>query len=725
MKVLTGDMHPFSRSTLGTVAIGLLVVFLTMGISGIFASAATPLAPARTVGLETLNSPTAVGHSSATSAASGHADVSHPAAAAVNVLYNFTCAVSGAGFCFPQYWINDSFTLGAYPDANPGGAFAVPTGTVVPVLVNTSGLAVSADSFVNVTLSGKLTNTTSHAVLTTFPIAPWTAYTPNANTTFDVPVTNGTLNLTWAQWIAANFGKFTFTTVVSVNVTTAGVSVWTNNSVASPAFTLLSTTAVTSSNDVQYAPITADPLTGGFYEVAPFNASFNLTLANLPTTGAGITQQVNLSVEIGHYKGAPIYQATLPPITSPVDGTINYNVTVNAANLGCTMPGCYTTFNELPLQIYLLSWWNITVGNDANNMSFFGWVNNTAQAMPPASAPNALGGLEVLFGPGFGVSYSSTTPITGYSDIPLDVVVDVTSFNVPTATGLTAWVTVRNVLTGAVQGTWSLNSTFTPADVINTAAMLPMEVNATGLGCAPTCANIATSPFNISTTFSLGWSVLTLDKAAFHATSFITVPLAGKLGISASNTINGPTSTGVVGQGNVVFNATVTGQYVAAVLVTVFSLTGAPIFTGSLLNSTTGAAKTATWFAGSTGAYFVDLNVTTDYAYTLTVSQPLAVVLAGSPVYMNQTTYHNNTILPGLSGATAGTLLLIIGLIVGIIVAMLVARMMWGGRASTAPAQPWDSKSGPTAANTCSVCGKSFATPEELSAHSKSEHGAE
>jgi hypothetical protein len=99
-------------------------------------------------------------------------------------------------------------------------------------------------------------------------------------------------------------------------------------------------------------------------------------------------------------------------------------------------------------------------------------------------------------------------------------------------------------------------------------------------------------------------------------------------------------------------------------------------------------------------------------------------------------------VIPGLSGASAGTLLLLVGLIIGMIVAFVLGRAVWGGRSSTTPPQQWQGKEGEGAAagagagagaggggaaaagtNVCSVCGKSFATPEELSAHASSEHG--
>jgi len=56
---------------------------------------------------------------------------------------------------------------------------------------------------------------------------------------------------------------------------------------------------------------------------------------------------------------------------------------------------------------------------------------------------------------------------------------------------------------------------------------------------------------------------------------------------------------------------------------------------------------------------------------------------------------------------------------------MIVAFLLGRAVTSRAPAQPAQAWSGTTApaANTCSTCGRSFATPEELAAHAKSEHG--
>jgi hypothetical protein len=166
------------------------------------------------------------------------------------------------------------------------------------------------------------------------------------------------------------------------------------------------------------------------------------------------------------------------------------------------------------------------------------------------------------------------------------------------------------------------------------------------------------------------------------------------------------------------FSATYSAQYVGKVQLSVFNPTGGLAFQANLRwNGTT--PTVVTWHQTVSGVYPYILGVYTAYGTFNTSGSVFVPAL--TPIYYNNATYHNTTLIPGLSSGAAGTILLVVGLIVGMLVATVVGRLVWGGAKPSGPAQPWTQQS--AAGNVCSVCGKSFATPEELAAHSKSEHG--
>ena len=198
----------------------------------------------------------------------------------------------------------------------------------------------------------------------------------------------------------------------------------------------------------------------------------------------------------------------------------------------------------------------------------------------------------------------------------------------------------------------------------------------------------------------------------------ITTPLVASL-IS-------PTPGAAVSVGNVTISVAYLGSWIAgAQMSLVYTATGVTVFSKSFVELTPGIPVTATWYVGQVGTYNYSIDITTVYApNSHYYNGTLTVITKGGTVYQNLSKWSNTTLISGLSGAAAGTMLLVVGLIVGMIVALVLARAVMG-RPAQAPPQPWESKPGTAAAapNTCSVCGKSFATPEELAAHGKSEHG--
>jgi hypothetical protein len=241
----------------------------------------------------------------------------------------------------------------------------------------------------------------------------------------------------------------------------------------------------------------------------------------------------------------------------------------------------------------------------------------------------------------------------------------------------------------------------------------------------PTCHSI-TDPYYVSVT-----AVVDLSGAPFDATvSVVSSSLATPDGFLTFAFITVPVTltplsplSSAVPLGNLTLSATYTGQYVFIANVTVFSPSnhGLAIFYANMLKTAQGNPASAVWSPASPGAYPISYVLITIYGLTIYHNSTLTVqTVGGGLVYSNTTNWHNGTGVLGLSAAVGGTTLLLVGLIVGMIVAFLLGRAVTS-RAPAQPAQPW---SGTTpAANTCSTCGRSFATPEELAAHAKSEHG--
>jgi hypothetical protein len=202
-----------------------------------------------------------------------------------------------------------------------------------------------------------------------------------------------------------------------------------------------------------------------------------------------------------------------------------------------------------------------------------------------------------------------------------------------------------------------------------------------------------------------------LNNTATQVTNFIFAPLTAAI----------VAPTGAVGAGNVSVMALYTAQYVSSVTLVIWSPGKASVvFNSSLAWAGPTDPNIGTWFVPNAGVYPYALTVSTAYQ-NLTVAGNFTVLPgAGSPVYQNSSNWQNSSVFPGVSGAVAGTILLVVGLIIGMIVALAIGRSLMRP-ASAAPAQPWQPSA--AGANQCSVCGKSFATPDELKDHAKSEHG--
>ena len=279
----------------------------------------------------------------------------------------------------------------------------------------------------------------------------------------------------------------------------------------------------------------------------------------------------------------------------------------------------------------------------------------------------------------------------------------------------TLWVTVTDNTTGSYCATVSANKTLLTNATFYNLSFDPVSLGSASAHCPLITADkvILNATIrvinNASSSPSPPWVFYNATDSVTQVTSLVFNPLTAAL-IAPS---------GGVGAGNVSLVAVYTAQYLTSVRITIFSPGGASIlFNASLQWANALSPAVGTWFAGTAGYYPFHLTVTTAYgSYTdsgnLTVLTP-----GGGQVFKNTSTWQNSSVFPGVSGAVSGTILLVVGLILGMIVALAVGRSLMRP-AAAAPAQPWQG----AAANTCSVCGKSFATPEELKDHSKSEHG--
>jgi len=300
-----------------------------------------------------------------------------------------------------------------------------------------------------------------------------------------------------------------------------------------------------------------------------------------------------------------------------------------------------------------------------------------------------------------------------YQLIPFVLEVQITTNAPSVADNASVWLTVVDNTTGTFCAGISGNlTTETGGTFIN------ISLNPVSLGNAKTnCPLIESDPVILNATVLVVDNTTGTPSAATdwttQITSLIFAPLTASL----------VTPTGSVGAGNVSLMAIYAAQYLTSVRILVYSAPGSStvVFNASLqwVNSIT--PTVGTWYAGTAGTYPYTLTVVTSYQ-TLSHSGNITVLSAGGgTVYSNSSTWKNSSIFPGVSGAVSGTILLVVGLILGMIVALAVGRSLMRP-AAAAPAQAWQGT--PAAgANTCSVCGKSFATPEELKDHAKSEHG--
>jgi hypothetical protein len=497
------------------------------------------------------------------------------------------------------------------------------------------------------------------------PAAPSSAHAV-AHPATPVPLAGATnVTVAWKSTFAANTSIPTGTVQFAVNATTGTI------------------TNLTTKIWVQVLDTTKGRLVTNF--------SLNNTVNATGPNGTG------LKVKSGTVAGVTYNAAT-------------WNTSLTQTTLGCSTTNCHD-------KLTLHDAFNLTVQVIENGTSVGGTVthNNTT------ASTNLVGAIT-----SYSVSFNPSGPtVPLYSHVPLEVNYTLTVSNATISpANVTMTASVANGLTGYVQSKFSI-------PVVTGVSSYSFWLSDKNLSCPPydpTCSSIsgayvisvlivvngASSPI-YGTVVTASNVVNTTDRLNF--VSFITVPLTA--------TLLAPLAS-VVSTGNVTFSVAYTGQFVLSANVTVYSATqtSLAIFSANMLKTPSGNPVSAVWEPLTPGTYPFTVLVTTLYGASVTQHYNLTVRAAGGTVYVNSTNWQNttNSGLLGLSGAAGGTLLLLVGLIVGLIVALLLGRAMYA-RPPAAPAQPWTETPKAAAANTCSVCGKSFATPDELQAHAKSEHG--
>jgi len=298
--------------------------------------------------------------------------------------------------------------------------------------------------------------------------------------------------------------------------------------------------------------------------------------------------------------------------------------------------------------------------------------------------------------------------------------------------GVTAY-TISSSNAGAIIQVTDITSHTTQAShnvtIVSGQATYNTALNSTWLGCSfsdPTCTNSLADTYTFSILTSLngadyGGTYASNTTASGTFTAFITyAPVWALVAPTAAS----------VPAGNITVSVAYRAQYVTAVDLSIFSGTTL-VFSGSFLQSSPGISVAKVWFEGTPGTYAISIEGIMVYgnAYqNSSISVTAAPASGGGTVYQNTTDWVNTTGGTsatgyfGLNAPVSGTLFLLVGLIVGILAALVAARMMMS-EPPAKPAQPWSDQKGDTTANTCSVCGKTFGSADELSAHAKSEHG--
>ncbi len=331
----------------------------------------------------------------------------------------------------------------------------------------------------------------------------------------------------------------------------------------------------------------------------------------------------------------------------------------------------------------------------------------------PGYGVNISSGMLVVSGPSsqsvaYGYASVVTTTVLGnYTMLPFfdNVTISVVGVGISQA-NVSLWMQISDSLTGSTCAFASENASITPGITSYSFAVTPIVI---GTQALLNCPLLTLHAAQLTTYVSVFGE---LNTTTSQTTSIIFSPLALAL-LSPSTSMS---------TGNISFTAYYTAQYVQSVEIVVSApTTTVVLFNSSLAWASPTVPTTAVWYAANAGVYPWVLTLVTSYG-TMSIHGDLTVVSSGGTVYQNTTVYSNGSLFKGLNAGSSGTILLVVGLIIGMIVALLLARSMMATPKST-PAQAWQQQSSTAPANQCNVCNRSFATPEELKEHAKTEHG--
>jgi len=536
-----------------------------------------------------------------------------------------------------------------------------------------------------------------------------------AATSYDVYL-NGSLSFASVTYPTASGYLPLFPGIWAVTVYPAGSTPVVKNLTYSTSITTAASGYYTLALNGPAAVVTTSLLLTDNNTAAPGASEFNARFFNAGVNGTG---PISISA------------------TNPVDKTPTVNFTV--PHTGSTAAGAVSAYvDDIANQsanVTVVFAYNSAVDFYINNTAFMtntytialvGWSNNTTTTYGPM--------LVYLLDGAYSGTPTSThvvntvvtqeTPLTTYTQLPAVFQFSLSTTNASIlTTNSQLWLNITDFTTSTVCDSFSLDSAIYN---VSGAQVWYRTVPDWGTTAAATWALTLTAGMIVNTTacpnFDKDPMIVTVagvvtdpmngtsSSAPTQETSFVYVTPTSML--HASNTPAAPTTFTIY--------ANYTAQYVGRVQLSVYNpVNGLVTFSANLAWTGT-TPTTVTWIETVAGAYPYTLSVYTAVGVYNT-SGVLNVLPSGS-TYYNSTTWVNSTLISGLSSSAAGTILLIVGLLIGMIVAMVVGRMVWGGPKTVPPAQPWAQQPA-AAANTCSVCGKSFGTPEELAAHSKSEHG--
>ncbi len=437
----------------------------------------------------------------------------------------------------------------------------------------------------------------------------------------------------------------------------------------------------------------------------PQPVTINVTVTNATISVANLTVDWALmnSTGLGVCASGSLTVTNTSALTEAVSG----NLTA-ADFVGANMaPGCANIYQEslvLAFTATINGTGNVTTptGNFAMNVT-----STTTIVIVPTSVQVAILPNTVL--PIYSV-------LANGAAIPISFQIQVASATISTS-NVSLWLNLTSPVTGTVCTTVNLDSliynTTEPWGNYTYPLVESSQISPAGLAA---CTSVLSSQVLVIIGASVNGTAApylgTVVESDTNATS-TTQPTGLVFNLPTASLNFATTSTPFTYN----LSAAFSGQYVGRVSLTIYS----PGTTNIVFTANFASVPYSTWYQPKAGNYPYTLQAFAPYANQSTSG--LLVLTATIPVYTNSTTWVNNTIFGGLSPAVGGTILLLVGLIVGMIVALVVGRAMFGARPAPTPPQAWEGKGGPAAPNTCSVCGKSFGTPEELAAHGKSEHG--